>query len=76
MAGTGSNTVVVENIFVPAYRSHPLPALVAGSDPASRNRDNPYYNYPVVPALAVNAGGTPVGIARGALDAFLERLPG
>ena len=26
--------------------------------------------------LTVNAGGTPVGTARGAMDAFLERLPG
>jgi alkylation response protein AidB-like acyl-CoA dehydrogenase len=26
--------------------------------------------------LTVNAGGTPVGIARGALEAFRERLPG
>jgi alkylation response protein AidB-like acyl-CoA dehydrogenase len=26
--------------------------------------------------LTVNAGGTPIGTARGAMDAFLERLPG
>jgi alkylation response protein AidB-like acyl-CoA dehydrogenase len=30
----------------------------------------------LAPVLTVNAGGTPVGIARGALETFRERLPG
>jgi alkylation response protein AidB-like acyl-CoA dehydrogenase len=77
MAGTGSNTIVAENVFVPAYRSLALPELVAAHYPARRhNANNPYFNYPLAPVLVVNAGGTPLGIARGALDAFFERLPG
>ena len=76
MAGTGSNTVVAEGVFVPTYRTQPLQDLVDANYPERHNSDNPYFNYPTVAVLAVNAGGTPVGAARGALEAFLERLPG
>src|SRR4029453_15113449 len=30
----------------------------------------------LAPVLVVNAGGTPIGIARGAFETFMERLPG
>jgi alkylation response protein AidB-like acyl-CoA dehydrogenase len=77
MAATGSNTIVAENVYVPAHRSAALPDLVSARYPARRhNADNPYFNYPLAPVLVVNAGGTPLGIARGALDAFFQRLPG
>jgi len=76
MAGTGSNTVVAEDVFVPAHRSVLLPEMVEGRYPERHNSDNAYANYPLVPVLIVNAGGTPVGTARGALDAFMDRLPG
>jgi hypothetical protein len=44
--------------------------------PQRHNAANPYFNYPLAPVLAVNAGGTPVGTAHGALETFEERLPG
>jgi alkylation response protein AidB-like acyl-CoA dehydrogenase len=75
MAGTGSNTVVAENVFVPAHRLYPLPEMLEGRYSESRNTGNPYFEYPLTPVLIVNAGGTPLGIARGALEAFRERLP-
>jgi alkylation response protein AidB-like acyl-CoA dehydrogenase len=76
MAATGSNTIVAENVFVPASRNLPLPEMVEANYPARHNATNPYFNYPMASVLSVNAGGTPVGIARGALEAFFERLPG
>jgi len=77
MAATGSSTIVAEHVFVPAHRALPLPELVEGRYPSRRhNADNPYYNYPLAPVLVVNAGGTPIGIARGALESFFDRLPG
>jgi alkylation response protein AidB-like acyl-CoA dehydrogenase len=75
MAGTGSNTVVAEDVFVPAHRCLPLPAMLDATYPERHNAANPYFNHPLVPVLVVNAAGTPMGIARGALDAFHERLP-
>jgi 3-hydroxy-9,10-secoandrosta-1,3,5(10)-triene-9,17-dione monooxygenase len=76
MAATGSNTVVATNLFVPAYRAMPLPEMLEARYPARHNAANPYCNLPLAAVLTVNAGGTPVGIARGALEVFLERLPG
>jgi 3-hydroxy-9,10-secoandrosta-1,3,5(10)-triene-9,17-dione monooxygenase len=77
MAGTGSNTVVAENLFVPGYRTQPVPPMIEAQYPRDRhNAGNPYFNLPLVPVLSVNAGGTPVGTAEGALEVFRERLPG
>ena len=76
MAATGSNTVVAQEVFVPAHRALPLPDMVEGRYPQRHNSDNPYFNYPLAPVLVVNAGGTPLGIARGAMEAFFDRLPG
>ena len=76
MAATGSNTVVANDVFVPAHRVLPLPALIEARYPERHNSHNPYFNYPLAAVLTANAGGTPVGIARGAYQAFFERLPG
>jgi alkylation response protein AidB-like acyl-CoA dehydrogenase len=77
MAGTGSNSVVAEELFVPAHRAQNTMGMVHGVYTQDRhNADNPYFSLPLASVLAINAGGTPVGIARGALEAFLERLPG
>jgi alkylation response protein AidB-like acyl-CoA dehydrogenase len=76
MSATGSNTVVAENVFVPGRRALPLPDMLEGKYPARHNAGNPYFKYPLAPVLTVNAGGTPLGVARGAWDMFIERLPG
>lgn len=76
MAATGSNTVVAKDVFVPAHRAQPLPSMLEGRYPARHTAPNPYFNYPLAAVLTVNAGGMPVGAARGALESFAERLPG
>jgi len=77
MAGTGSHTIVAEGIFVPEYRAMPLLSLVEGRGADNRhNATNPYFNLPLAAVLTVNAGGTPLGTARGAIEAFFARLPG
>jgi alkylation response protein AidB-like acyl-CoA dehydrogenase len=76
MAATGSSTIVAEDLFVPEHRTCELPAMIEAQYPQRHNAANPYYGYPLAAVLTVNAGGTPVGIARAALGAFRERLPG
>ena len=76
MSATGSSTVLAEDVFIPAHRAQSLPAMLEASYPARHNAGNPYYNYPLASVLAVNAAGTPVGIARGAFDLFAEHLHG
>jgi alkylation response protein AidB-like acyl-CoA dehydrogenase len=74
MAGTGSNTILAEDVFVPSHRALHLPRLIDAQLPERHNSDNPYFNLPMGPVLIVNAGGTPMGTAEGALEAFLERI--
>ena len=77
MAGTGSHTVVAHDVFVPAHRAQPLPAMIeANYAPNRHNAANPYFNLPLAAVLTVNGGGTPIGIGQGAFDAFFARLPG
>jgi alkylation response protein AidB-like acyl-CoA dehydrogenase len=76
MAATGSSTVVAKDLFVPAHRALLLPELVEARYPQRHNSANPYFNYPLAAVLTANAAGTPVGIARGALELYLDKLPG
>jgi alkylation response protein AidB-like acyl-CoA dehydrogenase len=76
MSATGSNTIVANNVFIPAYRCLGLPDMLEARLPARHNADNPYFNHPLSPVLTVNAGGTPLGMAQGALEEFRSRLPG
>jgi alkylation response protein AidB-like acyl-CoA dehydrogenase len=76
MSATGSNTIVADNVFVPGHRCMPLPDMLEARLPPRHNAANPYFNYPLAPVLTVNAGGTPLGMAQGALEGFLARLPG
>ena len=76
MAATGSDTVIADDIFVPSHRVMPLPLMLQALYPARRTAENPYFNYNLAPVLVVNAGGTALGAARGALELFHEHLPG
>jgi alkylation response protein AidB-like acyl-CoA dehydrogenase len=77
MAGTGSHSIVAREIFVPAHRAQALPSMANAQYVANRhNAKQPYFNLPMASVLAVNAGGTPVGIAQGALESFRAGLPG
>jgi len=76
MAGTGSNTTLADEVFVPAHRILAVPALMAHELPSARNRAATYWDKPFVPWLIAQAAGTPVGVAQGAFEAFMERLPG
>ena len=77
MAGTGSHTIVAKDVFIPGHRAVPLPDLVQGKGAMNRHTiHNPYFRLPLAAVLTVNGGGTPLGIARGAYETFMERLPG
>src|SRR6185295_18500806 len=76
MTATGSSTILAKDIFVPAHRAQPLPGMIGGDYCESRNAANPYYRYPLAAVLAVNAAGTPVGIARAAFELFMANIPG
>lgn len=76
LTGTGSNSVVVKDIFVPEHRFISVPAAIGGQSPgAALHRSNLYFAAPV-PALALFICSPAIGLARRGLDSFKSKLPG
>jgi alkylation response protein AidB-like acyl-CoA dehydrogenase len=76
MTGTGSVSTVAENVFIPSARVLPLPAVLQGQSASVLNSESPVWRAPLLPVAAASSVGTVLGLARGAKDAFFERLPG
>lgn len=76
LAGTGSNSIVLRDVTVPAHRALSMPAVLAGRAPGSLLHRSTLYYSAAAPALALFLCGPALGIARRALRAFVERLPG
>lgn len=74
--GTGSASVRAEKLFVPAHRVLFLPELLGTGAPDRTNGGATGRNYAFIPYFMA-AGSSPfLGIAKGAYDLFLDRLPG
>lgn len=76
MAGTGSNTVVAEDVRVPSTRMIPFDELVSNRYRSRHNAGHVLWNTPLSGTIFNGSLGTPIGIARNAVEAFMERLPG
>jgi alkylation response protein AidB-like acyl-CoA dehydrogenase len=74
LSGTGSCSLTVDNVFVPEHRILPLadPARVFTLSKALA--DDPYFGMPFIPFFVTGAIGTPLGLARAAVEQFLERV--
>ena len=73
MRGTGSNTLVADEVFVPDYRILSVPPAVGGSY-ATEHTDEELYRSAFVPVLALVLIGPQIGLARAALEIVLESL--
>src|SRR4029078_12566416 len=71
LAGTGSKNTVVDNVFVPAYRTLPIAALLAGTTPGAAVHDNPLYRQSMLSAVPFALVAPILGMAEGALADFL-----
>lgn len=75
MQGTGSNSSMAQDVFVPAERALPFAQLLGGDHVSEANRGITEYSYAVFPFLLAASAGTPIGMAQGALESFLARAP-
>jgi len=71
MAATGSNDVIVEDLFVPAYRTLSGEALFNGTESI---HDNPLYAIPLLPFIYCEVMGVYCGGLEGATAAYEELL--
>jgi alkylation response protein AidB-like acyl-CoA dehydrogenase len=72
MCGTGSNTLVGEEIFVPDHRILPLAACLAGDYPSRESSDALSDRWTFVPALALSLAGPVLGTAEAALELAMQ----
>jgi len=76
MVGTGSNDIVIDDVFVPEHRLVDLSLIVDGTSPGSKLHDSPIYRMPMLPVLGLTATAPLVGAARNAVSLFEERMQG
>ncbi|GLZ50111.1 hypothetical protein Acsp06_62960 [Actinomycetospora sp. NBRC 106375] len=61
---------------MPEHRVPPLMGALTGTNLSQKTADSPLYRCAFFPFVLVNSTGAPVGMAEGAMDAFLARVPG
>jgi len=73
MRATGSNDVVITDVFVPAHRLVRVSDIYTGTAPGAGLHDADTYRWPMVPALALLAAMPALGSAERAADIYGER---
>ncbi|MEU5312630.1 acyl-CoA dehydrogenase family protein [Streptomyces sp. NPDC021562] len=74
LSGSGSNTVVAQDVHVPAHRVLPVGPLLAGTFPSRRNAADPFYRMPVLLLFCAWTAANALGLGRAALTEFEERI--
>jgi hypothetical protein len=74
MRGTGSNTLVATDVFVPNHRIISVPRAIEG-DYATPFKDEPLYRAAFIPLLSLILIGPQLGMARAGLETVLQQVP-
>ena len=74
MKGTGSNTIVARDVFVPEHRFLPYPAAFAGTY-RTEHTDETVYRVALVPVTILILVGSQLGMARAVLDHVVSKAP-
>ncbi|HZT88386.1 MAG TPA: acyl-CoA dehydrogenase family protein [Stellaceae bacterium] len=72
LGGTGSQNVAAEDVFVPEYRTLAVDQITGGPNPGSKLNPAVLYQLPAISLFAFAIAGVSLGIARGAIDHFVE----
>jgi alkylation response protein AidB-like acyl-CoA dehydrogenase len=74
MKGTGSNTLVAEEVLVPDHRLLSVPKAIENEYP-TEHADEPLYRSSFIPVLALILVGPQLGLARAARDLVVAKAP-
>jgi alkylation response protein AidB-like acyl-CoA dehydrogenase len=74
LAATGSNDIIVDDVFVPEHMTVTNQDLSMGTTPGSRIHANPMYRMPSTAFLSLVTSVPTIGAARGMVEIFRERL--
>jgi 3-hydroxy-9,10-secoandrosta-1,3,5(10)-triene-9,17-dione monooxygenase len=76
LRGTGSCSIVAQDVFVPKHRFLSLPAAIQGDSPGIELHDGTLYRSAAVPVLALAITPAALGAAELAYESFTTRLAG
>jgi 3-hydroxy-9,10-secoandrosta-1,3,5(10)-triene-9,17-dione monooxygenase len=76
LRGTGSKSLELDDVFVPAHRAVPLTALARGRGPGREVNSSAIYGVPLKVGLQFSLVAPAVGGVLGAIDALAARLRG
>jgi 3-hydroxy-9,10-secoandrosta-1,3,5(10)-triene-9,17-dione monooxygenase len=76
LRGSGSNTAVLDNVFVPEHRSVSFSTLRDACSPGSKVNTNPIYRTPFIAVHSYALLGPVLGLARGGYAEFVEWTKG
>lgn len=74
MRATGSNDVVITDVFVPEHRMVRVSDIYRGTAPGAGLHDSATYRWPMVPALALLAAMPALGSAERVTELYAERV--
>src|SRR5690606_15342935 len=74
LRGSGSNSVKVENVFLPEHRVSLDRLARQGDYMIEPLRDIPLYQTPFVPSLTLSIVAPALGLAQAAMDLHMERV--
>ncbi|MDY6996454.1 MAG: acyl-CoA dehydrogenase [Actinomycetota bacterium] len=74
MRATGSNDVVIDDVFVPEHRIVAVADIYTGNAPGAAVHGCATYRWPMVPALALLAAMPALGSAERATEIYADRL--
>lgn len=74
MQGTGSNTIVADDVFVPSHRIASVPKLIEGV-PQTPFTEEVMYRASFIPVAALALVGPQLGLCAKALEFVLEKAP-
>ena len=76
LIGTGSNDLVLEDVFVPAHRMLTHEQAESGASPGALANGGDLSRIPFFAAISICLCAAILGMARGALDEYLESMKG
>ncbi|MBY8870725.1 acyl-CoA dehydrogenase family protein [Micromonospora sp. PLK6-60] len=76
LRGSGSVSTVARDVFVPRERFLSMGPVLHEQYSSERNAATPIFRAPLLPTACSTVSGTAQGLAKAAIEAFHERLPG
>lgn len=74
MKGTGSNTLVAQDVFVPGHRLYSVPRAI-DNEYGTEHTDETLYRSSFIPLLTLILAGPQLGLGRAALRFVIEKAP-